>query len=413
MIAGGLHRAVTAPRTFGILPRRFDTPFYGNYVSSPRAIYYNGKTYLGWVEPSGAIRVAQYTHSTKALSTPVTLATLTSSDGVIHNSPSILVRDSDKKIMVAVSQDEFPTGVTEVFVSTSAEDATAFGAATVIDNTQWDPSYPILLQLPSVANDPIYYFVRWYDTGASTFYTGYYLSTDGGANWSAFQKVWQPVSTNAQYHTIIGDGASRIDFFVTTTNRAPATPSAVYHAYFDGSSGNLYKSDGTLIGAITAGPYSATSGTLVQDTSLGSARTDSAGYSAGKPHAVVLVNDGNTSTDVLVRCARWTGSAWQVNAVTNAGGIAGSWFQSSGAIDWSDPNVIWTPKKVGSYFEMHRYVSSDSGSTWAGAQLTLGSMRDNLMPIAPVNAAAGMQAVWGNGTYLTDANYYLNLMAQA
>lgn len=392
--------ASTPPAIFSLA-----TSGFWNDVAGPRAAYYNGKTYLAWVTSDGHIHAAQYAHSTRTLSTPVDLATTSGPDGTIHNSPAILVRASDHRIIVAASED-LASAQPALWTSTNPEDATAFGSVQLIPPSVASPSYPNIEQLASVTNQPIYYFVRIYDSGASTFYTGYFKSTDGGATWAAFQKLWKPVATSAQYHTILGDGASRIDFFVTDTNRTVGNPSSVYHAYLDGSSGNLYKSDGTLIGAASAGPYFATAGTLVQDASLGSCRSEAAGYSGGKPHVLLIVNDGNTTTNTLARVGRWTGSTWQVNAVASAGGIIDSnWFISSGSISKSDPNTVYFPIKVGSHFELWRYTSPDGGTTWGGSALTSGSASDNAMPDTPLNATPTFRVLWGLGTYTSDSSF--------
>lgn len=384
---------------------------YGNCVTWPRAIYYNGKTYFGNVcQDKSPLTVASFTNASRTTSAPYALLSPDAGDGNVHVSPSLILRDSDKKIIVGYADNIQPTGYSYTYTSTNAEDATAFGASAKVDATgRWGPTYPILVQLTSVTNDPIYYFVRWYSSG--TFYTGYYKSTDGGATWGSWVNLWKPVSTSSQYHIIVSDFASRVDFYVTTTNRAAGTPSAVYHAYLDGTTENLYKSDGTLIGAATGGPYFATSGTLVQDTGLGSAWPASAGYSGGKPHCSLGINIDNASTDVRTRVARWTGSAWQVDTVADAGGVFADVFESGSAVSWTSPDRIFMGKKVGSFFEMYVYDSPDSGTSWDPTAITVGSDKDNVLPFVPKDAAAGCEVLWTQGDLASATAYNMRVMS--
>ena len=368
---------------------------FWNDVASPHGAYYNGKTYLAWVDDTGELYAAEYVHSTKTLSTPVDLGSTTSTDGVIHNAPSVLVRSSDRRIIIAASEDK--TAATPGYwISTNAEDATAFGSFIPHAASLTNPTYPIIVQLSGGA---IYYFIRYYVSGASKFYTGYYKSTDGGSSWSSLQDLLIPDSTQSQYHSIGSDG-SRIDIFTTNTDRA-ASPSSLYHLYLD-LSDVAHKSDGTTISA--ARPFVASEGTLVQNASLGACRADGWAYSSGNPACLVLVNDADGGTNTLARAARWTGSAWQVNAVASAGGVVGgNVYVSSGGM--STPDRLWFPRKVGSYFELFRYDSPDSGTTWNATQITTGSTADNATPGAVMDATSAFEVAWGLGTF-TDADTF-------
>ena len=373
-----------------------------NDMAEPRAAYCNGKTYLAWVGSDGHVRVAQYVHSTNALSTPVDLITTTSTDGIIHNSPAVCVRSSDRKIVVAVCQNKSTGDTPRVYISTNAEDASAFGVAVNVGSAVTSPTYPSLTEMGS----DLYCWFRRYD--APTFHTGFHKSTDGGATWGGWTPILSPVTTNAQYHRI-GTNGNRVDIFTTDTDRSAGNESAVYHMYLAGTT--LYKSDGATIGAVGSGPYAANTGTLVQSNSLGAARAAGWSYDgSGNPCALILVNSGGTTT--LARHARWTGSAWSVNAIADAGGIiGGNVYIGSGAMAKADPWTVYLSKKIGDHFEMWRYVSADSGATWTGIALTAGTQcEDHAMPDTPFNAASGLVALWALGRYASDTSYRFELV---
>lgn len=389
--AGGGSFTAPVVRSLGVMG-------YWNLAAEPRAAYYNGKTFLTWVTDSNDLYAAHYDHASHTLSTPYHFGTAdTSPDGSIHNQPSLLVRTSDHRVMVFQCSDASGEHPGVFWVSTSAEDATAFGSINLIDSLVTSPTYPIPVQLASGA---IYYFVRYFTAG--TAHTGYFKSTDDGSTWSAFVSLLSPASTTAQYCRLGTDG-TRIDIFTTDTDRV-ASPASIYHLYLD-SSDNLRKSDGTLIGAAGSGPYSAASGTLVKNTSEGSCWTLGWGYDGSAVCGLIAVND-TASTRVLFRHARWTGLAWNVTNVTDSNGrIASNYFQTGAAMAKADPWTLYVPKKVGSFFELYRYSSTDTGSTWTGTALTSGSSEDNAAPDTPVNAASGLTVIWGSGTYTSDSNF--------
>lgn len=372
---------------------------FWNDVAEPRAVYHDGKTYLAWVRDDGHVLVATFDHTAGTLSTPTDLVTTTATYGVTHNAPAVLVRASDERIIVAVCESvEGGTKPVTFYVSTNPKDTSAFGSAQTIANVN-QPTYPAIYQ----QNDgDIYYWIRYFN-GSSTRYNGYYKSTDGGATWGSFQSCISPASTGITYRRIASNG-SRLDIFTTDTDRA-TTPSAVYHMYLDDDD-NLRKSDGTLIGAASSGPYSAASGTLIKNNSEGAARADGWGYdpATGYPAVLILVNSGGTTT--LARVGRWNGSSWSVEAVVDAGGIiATNPYISSGAMAKDDPDTIYVPTKVGSYFELYRYRKNPAGGAWVGDALTSGSTADHAMPDTPLGAAASFRCVAGSGVFTDDTDF--------
>lgn len=71
-------------------------------IQQAKAVYYNDKTYFAWINgTTGALKIASYDHSTETTSTATQLDSM---GGNVddHNNPGILVRDSDKRLLVAM-----------------------------------------------------------------------------------------------------------------------------------------------------------------------------------------------------------------------------------------------------------------------------------------------------------------------
>lgn len=363
----------------------------------PKAMTYNGKTYLGWIDSiSGATEVASFTHSTSTLSTPFSLAALGGPDN--HDSPSILVRDSDKRVIVAYCRHEDP--LVRLRISTNPEDVTAFAAEQTLDPGFGGVyTYTSMYQLLGLPNDPIYLFARSIpDLGTQTGRLVYAVSTDQGATWSSWTVLFTGAIANVPYWRLVSDRDRYIH--VMTTNTAP-NASNTYHFYIDGSTGTAYKSDGTEI--TTALPFTYTSLTPVLTTG-GACWSWGVSLPDSRHPAGVLMQD--ISGDNRILAARWNGSAWVVTTVVaSVGGQLGiNQYASGCAIHHNNPNVIYAAKKIAGKFEMFRYVSGDSGATWEEVQLTSGSSVDHVWPDT-VTEAAGLEAVWLRGSYTNDTTF--------
>jgi hypothetical protein len=320
-----------------------------------------------------------------------------SPSGDIHNSIALLVRSSDQKLLLVESAEAM--GRPFARVSSSPLDPTAWASAYNILSAS-GYTYPSLVETPSA----IYLLIRQLSSGV--YYMMMSSSVDGGANWDTpGTNIIAPVTGggnpgSANYWRLAAH-VSRIHFFVTDTERTDAHPSSVFHMYFE--AGVMYASDGTSLGS--SWPIAATAGTLVQDASDGPCWSEGVAFDgSGNPSTVLLTYDaGNTRNQI--KHARWTGSAWVVNDVAHSNGrIGGNRFIAGAAIAKANPYAIYANVKVGSFFELHRYTSTDSGAAWTAEQLTTGSTEDNAMPDTPKDAG-DVGVVWGRGTYTSDSNF--------
>jgi hypothetical protein len=365
----------------------------------PRAFYYNGATYFTWVSgANGDIGVSKYVHAT-GVTTSTTISAAFNQDD--HATPSVIVRTSDHKIVVAYSAHDGANIYR--WISTNAEDISAGSTAS---GGVGDGTYMTLMQMGS---GRVYWFYRTVDGGGQGFLQ-YVTSTDGLFTWGSGGSGTGPTSLFASgaggvvpYWRIASDWNRYIHIF--TTNADPNTSSSfLYHFYIDDNDGSLHKSDGTTISASL--PLTATNVTLVTDG------ISSGGYclsmggcvdSGGKPATLVRVGTGG-QTDNSERVARWTGSVWQVNEVYTTGGTFPGYVYTPGAtIHKTNPDIVYGARKTSGHYRISKFVSPDSGTTWN--ETTLGSTDESFYPETPINPAAGLDVLWPSGSFTSDNSF--------
>lgn len=368
--------------------------YFWNDINEPRQVYYNGKTYFGYVDDGGNIFASSYTHSTGVVDTFTVGTGFPSVDGDIHNGIALCVRSSDHRLVLVECGELMAQPF--VRISTNAEDVTGgWSVANILASSQY--TYPVLYELAGT----LYLFLKGHV--GSDYPLGYATSTNGGSTWSTFTYLIGPRTTNENYWRIgVDPDAGVFHIFSTDTNRV-AADAAVYHFMFDGT--DLMQSDGTVVSATR--PVAANLGTLVQDASLGSARCS--GWAVAPLGALIMVWDGSKN---LVRQATWDGTSWRTVPVTDSvGNEAGVKFIPNAAMAKDDRNLLFVPRKVGSYFEMFAYRTRDGGATWDAVQLTRGSPDDSSSPDTVLNAAPELQVIWGRGTYTADSSFDFDVWA--
>ncbi len=372
---------------------------HGGYTHIPdsKATSYNGKTWIGYITAAGAVEIVEYVHASGVATITEIVVASDWLNADTHGSPSVLVRDSDKKLIVSASRHDGATPY--IWVSTSAESAASFAAGVQPDASIGgsDYTYMSTFQLLSEASDPIYLFYR--DISSGTGRLAYSKSTDGGATWSARSVFYTGASGIVPYWRMWSNGTDRVDFVVTDKEWYDQThPSQVGHFYYTG--GQFYKSDGTHITATQ--PFGFSDITLVKDTSEGMVWCMGVSWDGSAPACVLMTGIG--STDNAIGVARWNGSAWSYVEVARHGGIySGDRAGPLAAIDHADPNTVYLSRLVSGKYELFRYVSADSGATWTGTQLTVGSTADNLW-VESVKDHTAIEVVWEQGTFVSSTS---------
>lgn len=373
-------------------------------IPDQKFVHYNGYTYFGWVDgATGDLKAASWRASTGVVSSPVTLHSGFAAD--LHNSPALLVRSSDHKLMAAYCDHEGAAFYIRISTTSLATDPTladGFAAEVDIDSsvTGTAYTYPSLVELTD--EGAIY---AWFRDRLTTdlYRQSYTKSMDNGATWSAEVKVWvgDNTATHLNYRRLATNGTDRMDLFATDNDRSLATPSSLYHLYYTG--GAWFRSDGTNTG-LTAGMFPSDA-TLIKDDSDGPASACGVTYdSDGNPVVNLMTYD---ATSAVVWQSRWTGATWSATQIAyqNGLGTGSNPFILGAGLDLNDPNRVYLPIKVGSKFEMHLAQSPDDGITWSTTALTRNSSVDHFLPSGVWNRDDALRAIWIAGTFTDNTHF--------
>lgn len=379
---------------FQLLPAS-SAGWVGTDINS-NAFYYNGNTYFAYIDSSGNAKVSKFNHSTRAVTTsPAVISSGLTAD--IHCSPSILVRQSDHKLVLAAA----PHNDAHMYVaiSSNAEDISSWGAPTDIATTLTGTKYTYanLFQL-SGESGKIYMFFRDERDGGTTAALCYSTSTDGGATWTAETTLYY--TTGKQSYWVVGsDFTSRIDFAVSNGNASDGDTSSLYHFYYDGAFRN---SGGTSIGSPAF--TSISSFTKIYDGAAnGYVRVPYSIIPGASPVVGISALDpAGSGQPEKYWYATYSGGVWTANLIDSSGSIPVSGFSEGGvAIDRTNSNVVYVSKSDGTTWKVYQYQTSNAGATWS--TLALGNDGDgtnlNLRPVTPKNAASGLLMLWCFGPH--------------
>lgn len=364
-------------------------------LTSP-AFYYNGSTYIGYMDPAGNVRVASYNHSTRAVAiSPAIVSGLNSN---WHLAPSVLVRSSDHKLVIAVPA----VSAFYIAVSTNAEDVSAWGTATNINSSLGGATYIFanLFQLSSESGK-IY---LCYATQGTTYECCYSTSTDGGSTWASQTQVYSTGDTNHPEFAFSSDMNSRIDFLVADGQASADSNASLYHFYYTG--GSFFKSSGASVTGTK--PYAPSGVTKIYDGATnGLVRSPCTIITnSGNPAATwAAYNSAGSGSNENYWYGSCSGGTWTVNKIDDAGAVievpgAG---EGDAGNDPLDPSVVYVSRKVLGRWQMFKYQTANSGSTWTSTQLTFDTSDPNLggdvKPIYPINAVASLRCLWLSGPY--------------
>jgi|WetSurMetagenome_2_1015567.scaffolds.fasta_scaffold00025_37 hypothetical protein len=363
------------------------------WFGDPKAIYFKGvheKTYVSYFDITtnpGNVLVSSYDHETKEIKSFLVATNFGYDD---HNHPSILVREPDHRILV------FWCGhsgnVMHMRVSTNPEDVTSWGPAlSIISGANGDNfTYPNPYQL-SAENNRIYLFYRGIDWQQTMTW-----SDDGGTTWTKPFKFF--AGGNRPYHKYHSNNVDEIHTVMDYDNRAlPEEYLCIKKGGFYGANGQLVR---TIADVQANGPI--TSADLPQifiKGSTGNASVwDIALDDKGRP---VFVSD-SIQNGHHYYWTRWTGTKWEKHYLMNSGAEMGGEFGFACGItvDHANPNIVylshWVTGSNGSFPELERWITSDSGTTWAKTVVTANSTAQNDRPCVPrgYTTGHGIGLIW-------------------
>lgn len=252
------------------------------------------------------------------------------------------------------------------------------------------------------------------------------ISDDDGATWTYAGRLIL-MANQRPYVKYASNNRDEIHFAYTEGHPSEYGPgTGIYHAYLKG--GNIYRSDGTLIRALNAGPIAPQEGTQIF-----AGNTANRGWIAdlhldyaGRPYLAYSVHQSND--DHRYHYARWDGTQWHDAEIAFAGQcLYASQVDYTGlvALDPQNPNRLWIstnadpvtgqPLISGSdgrrHWELFRGDTTDDGAHWNWTPLTANSEVDNLRPIMPFSDGRYTALLWLRGKYTSYTNYDLDAVA--
>jgi PKD repeat protein len=364
-----------------------------SWFGDPRAVTYTGahtRTYVGWVDEEGDIKVSSFDHDTGDRVTAVLQARLQKDD---HANPSIQVRP-DGRLVVYYSRHVGPA--MHYRISSNPEDVTSWEAPqTVPTNTPGIRGYTYPNPIRLESEHRTYLFWR-----GGNYNPTFSIQNDGESTWSPARTL---ITMPNERPYVKYDSSGGDTIHVAYTNAHPNEFSDVNIYYARIRAGKIERVDGQQIGSLDD-PIAPGEGDLVYDGIEQAWVHDVAADSAGRP--VIVFASFPTATDHRYHYARWTGSAWDVHQITPAGGTfredGGSPDYSGGiTLDHEDPSRVYLSRQVGSSFHVEQWTTGDGGATWTSQAITSAPGK-NVRPISPrgMGATGGdMSVIWMNGAY--------------
>ncbi|GBE13217.1 hypothetical protein BMS3Abin13_01513 [bacterium BMS3Abin13] len=388
------------------------------WFGDPRAIYYQGKVYGGWVSKDGGIWAGAYDPATGRIQRTCIQPNFQEDD---HDAPSFLVRD-DGRILVTYSRHGGP----EMYLTVSRRpsDISAFEPAHVLKLNSIPANrrcyrggsnsytYPSLFYLSQTRT--LYLF--WRGLG---FKPNFSWSTDGGKSWTPGRIYVYPkkrtYKNKRPYIKIATNGRDRLYFAFTDGHPRKEPQNSIYYACL--YNGVFHKADGTPFCKLKDVPFDVRQADVVYDATKTGVKAwvlDVAADRQGRPGIVYVRFPSDT--DHRYCYARWDGHRWVNHEIARGGG----WFPqtpkgtterepnySGGLVlDHDNPDIVYLSIPVNGVREIQKWTTHDLGATWTKVAVTASSQRDNVRPFAIRHApAAGPHVLWmtlNHYTHYTD-----------
>ncbi|WP_139957454.1 BNR-4 repeat-containing protein [Flavicella sediminum] len=404
------------------------------WFNDERAAFKNDKLYTSYVKKDGTTGLSVNNIKTGAtIGTETILSTWTQKDD--HNNAAILLRE-DGKIMTFFSphirekKNYYRTSLVDEPTQQS-DWSEQIAQTTTNDSDNKGATYNNAFQLSAEGNK-IYNFMR---------------TNNFNPNWKEYDASGTPLRNGTDiilfkngngdtrpYVKYTSNSTDRIDFFFTDGHPRVADNS-LYHCYYktnnDGTQGKIYQSNGTEIATL----QSVIDGVPIQvalvnkiyvfgsDGTSARAWTHSINYdSSGNP--VVTYSKQLNINEITYHYAKWTGTEWNNNLVSDAGkGLYAGEDDYTGIITTNPYNTneifVSTNKNPITEFEDNRYeiysaITADGGATWSWTEVTKDSDQDNLRPFVPkgISNVDDRVVLWFHGDYVSYSNYSTRIVGE-
>src|SRR5918999_6028872 len=223
-----------------------------SWFGDPRAVHHGGKTFVGWVDIEGDIKVMSYDHSTGDRVTAVLQARLNQDD---HANPSIHVLE-DGRLMIFYSRHVGPA--MHYRVSTAAGDVSSWGSPqTVPTNVAGIRGYTYPNPVRLDAENKTYLFWR-----GGNYNPTFSIQNDGSDEWSPARNLIV-MPNERPYVKYAASGGDTIH--VAYTNAHPNEFGDVNIYYARVRDGRIERAGGQQIGTLTGDPIAPAAGDEVFD----------------------------------------------------------------------------------------------------------------------------------------------------
>jgi len=389
------------------------------WFADPRALHYESSdgatnvSWIGYIDTHGAIKAMQMDFTT-GKKTEVLIRSFFQPDD--HDNPTFLVLPSGR-VMIFYTRH---TDEAKFYyrISTKPYDITQLGAEKTISVSN-NTTYPSPFIM---SDDPEHIYLCW--RGINWHPTiGRLTMPDESDNvkWDFGPKQIVQSTGARPYVKYQSNGKDKIYLVYTTGHPDNEYPNWVYFNVIDINSGNgpiLKDIKGTTLKKISDGTFSVTKEsnykssypyTVVDAPSTYRDWVWQIARDADDNPVIAMVRIDNSKANHEYYCARWTGSAWRLTDLANAGrsfhGQNTELCYSAGmAIDEADPNQFYlsipTEGDNGKIYEIWKYTLSDAGSITAKQQITKNSKKNNVRPYIVTNSEnSPLRLAWMYGDY--------------
>ena len=337
-------------------------------------------------------------------------------EGDDHNVPALLFL-RDGRLLAVYSKHNTDTSI-RCRITEQPNDYLRWSPEKIIDrDARVTYANVFFLQQENAGQGRIYDFYR-----GENWNPNYIFSDDDGQTWTYGGRLI--TFDGRPYVRYASNGRNRIHF-ITTEHHPRSFDNSLYHAYVE--DGSLFRSDGTLIKSLAAGPMSPSDGTRIfaGDSSQVAWGIDIHLDSEEKPFAAYSVQIDDDSTKLVYRYARWDGEAWNDHFLAHAGtALYGRERDYTGlvALDPESPDIVYisadadpvtgapliSKKDNQPHYEVFKGITDSQGKEWRWTALTSDSDSDNLRPIVPISDADEKVLLWLRGTYSSYTDYDLD-----
>lgn len=379
------------------------------WFADPRAVWYAGSIYTGWVDMQARVVVAQI-EDDPAAGYPTRRFVLSdrstvSADDVTaddHASPTVMVRNG--RVVAFWSGHGGPQ--MNYRIATGVEDVSAFGPvlnAPVPGVGSYGNTYPNAWGL---SDGKVY--LTWRASDFQPWITR--ASSLGAANWEPPRHMISAPAGVRPYVKAVSVGGSTLHV-VYTDGHPRDVQTSLFHVKL--ANNQFKRSDGTVIDTWPALPFPTTDGTRIYDGPSNGTRCwvwDVAISAATGWEPRVLFSVLHSRTEHEYWTARWDGSTWHCAFVAAAGGTVAQdgedHYSGGGCLDPIHPDRrLWlSVPSSGGVHDLAEYTSPDDGSTWAQAHwLAAPSGEQRVRPVAVRDVPDGLGArlLWMEGPYQT------------